>query len=453
MIRIIKGVTRPPERGSASKAPMQLWRGDKIVGLTGHTRHRQTPSPVSPGFVAPAMSTTLAFGPIALAASVARTGTLREAPPEMLSRLADSFLSKVEFLVSDGAMFALSSYVTALADAERTLFAGEVGAGITDLLMNALGYVWRDNAACLSSALDPHADFVYAGGNVSGHGVVLAEAHGSFAASVGVGRIASEAQRKYRQQVRPHVATMSPHGKVVHGYSIAFGSRPGTSGAFLNVAETQISTPRGSPKPPPPAMVGTGAEAAPTSLTLTTHRSNFTLMGAPRVAAWIDWIRIGGERPRDTTPVGFLRIPYAGRSFLVAEDALWPFDGPPFWWEELWREPWRRSHFRRRARVEQIDRDDAAGWFVIEEKVAELFLNALSDMIRSARADIPPTLDLPSLEPVGFGLGDGDADAIASAPDYTYALYRDGLALLGKPPPRRTTGYRIWSPKEGMEIG
>lgn len=61
--------------------------------------------------------------------------------------------------------------------------AARVGAGITDLYMNALGYTWRANAACLSSTLDPHADFIYEGGNASGHGVVLAEAHGSFAAN------------------------------------------------------------------------------------------------------------------------------------------------------------------------------------------------------------------------------------------------------------------------------
>ena len=60
-------------------------------------------------------------------------------------------------------------------------FAAKVGAGIAHLYMDALGYAWRANAACLSSSLDPHADFIYEGGNASGHGVVLAEAHGSFA--------------------------------------------------------------------------------------------------------------------------------------------------------------------------------------------------------------------------------------------------------------------------------
>jgi hypothetical protein len=78
--------------------------------------------------------------------------------------------------------------------------------------MNALGFTWRDNASCLSSSLAPHADFIYADGAVSGHGVMLAEAHGSFAASISSAGVTREAKRKHLPQVRPHLATTSPHG-------------------------------------------------------------------------------------------------------------------------------------------------------------------------------------------------------------------------------------------------
>jgi hypothetical protein len=128
----------------------------------------------------------------------------------MSVRWGDSALAQVEWLVEDGAAFTLSQHLHALADAERTSFAGRVGAWITDLLMNALGFTWRDNASCLSSSLAPHADFIYAGGAVSGHGVILAEAHGSFAASVSSDGVTREAKRKYLWQVRPHLATTSP---------------------------------------------------------------------------------------------------------------------------------------------------------------------------------------------------------------------------------------------------
>jgi hypothetical protein len=150
----------------------------------------------------------------------------------MLAQWGDSALTQVEWLIEDGTNFALSQHLQALADAERTSFAGRIGAGIADLLMNALGFTWRDNASCLSNSLAPHADFIYSDGAASGHGVVLAEAHGSFSASVSSAGITREAKRKYLRQVRPHLAAVSPHGKVIHGYSIAFGSRPGVAGAF-----------------------------------------------------------------------------------------------------------------------------------------------------------------------------------------------------------------------------
>jgi hypothetical protein len=186
----------------------------------------------------------------ALAASMARTLTLRAAPDTMLAQWARSQLTQVEFLVADGADFGLSPFITALGDAERSGFAGRVGAGITDLLMNALGFVWRDNATCLSVGLDPHADFVYAGGSVADHGVVLAEAHGSFAQSVSDSRISGESRRKYLRQVKPCIASRCQHSKVIHGYSIAFGSDPSNPGTYLHVAETKISKGRGKPTPP-----------------------------------------------------------------------------------------------------------------------------------------------------------------------------------------------------------
>jgi hypothetical protein len=61
----------------------------------------------------------------------------------MLARWGDSALTEVEWLVNDGTTFELSQYVGSLPDSKRTSFAGRVGAGVTDLLMNALGYAWR----------------------------------------------------------------------------------------------------------------------------------------------------------------------------------------------------------------------------------------------------------------------------------------------------------------------
>lgn len=424
------------------------WRGDKIVAVTGHTRHRHNPSPISPGFKAPNADTTLIFGPSALAGSIARTATLRNAPPEMLVRWADSALTEVEWLVDVGTTFALSQYVHSLADAERTSFAGRVGAGITDLLMNALGYIWRDNASCLSGSLAPHADFIYAGGAALKHGVVLAEARGSFAANVTAASIGAKAKRKYLRQVKPHLAVISPHGKVVHGYSVGFASKPGTAGAFLHVAETRISKPRRrgiSPTDPNPTP---GDETVPTSLALSAHRANFALMNAPSVVRWIDWVRYGSEPPSDI-PLSFIQVPYAGRTFLACTEFGWPFDVYSDWWDGPWHPSWRppfwwRFGLRRRGGA-------FAGWFVMEEKAAERFLNALSEIIRNGRETIPDSLELPRIDPIGFGLGSEEAGSTLRRADYAYALYRDGLALLGVPPPRRIVGQRAWVPKDGMQ--
>lgn len=425
------------------------WRIEKSVGITGHTRHRHNPSPISVGFNAPSMCKTLTFGPTALAASIARTATLRDAPPEMLARWGYSTLTEVEWLIEDGSTFMLTQHINSLADAERTAFAGRVGAGVTDLLMNALGYTWRDNAVCLSSSLAPHADFIYGDGSVSEHGVVLVEARGSFAANVSAATICGQAKRKYGKQVKPHLAAESPHGKIIHGYSIAFGSRPGSAGAFLHAAETRISKPRGKRPPSTEPTPSLNPESTPTSLALATHRANFSLMDAPSIVTWIDWVRAGGEHPDAHSPVSFLEIPYAGRIFLASVDSLWPFHGYLDWLDDLWHDPRMWRHFPRRRPLRRSS-DGFAGWFVMEEKSAGRFLNALSAIIRDGRENMPATIELPRIEPAGFVVDRDEDRGALSESEYAYALYRDGLALLGSPPPRRIVGHRTWSPEDGM---
>ena len=68
-----------------SKSRLRLFiRDDKIVEITGHERHRHNPSPISPEFSAPEICKTLRFSRTALAASIARTATLINAPIDML---------------------------------------------------------------------------------------------------------------------------------------------------------------------------------------------------------------------------------------------------------------------------------------------------------------------------------------------------------------------------------
>ena len=425
---------------------LAAWNTQKTVPLTGHRHHRHAPSPVAPAFQAPAPAAHILFGPTALAAAIARTATLRSAPPELLSHLRDSALNDAEILIADGPEFALTPYIASLADTERAHFAARMGAGITDLYMNGLGYVWRDNAVCLASTLNPHADFLYAGGSVSGHGVVLAEAHGSFATGVTDAKVAAQARNKYLRQVRPFIAKPSPYGEVIHGYSIAFGSKPGTTGAFLRLSETQREKSWRAPPTPPQRSAAVGG-VTPTQIALSSHRSNFILMDALSVADWIDWTRGLRDLPTDIEPVAFFRLEYGGRAFLACVDSLSPFRPPFLWMDDLVDHPLWRRRWRRR----QPDRPPFLRWFVIEENAGERFLNTLSALIQLDRRGLPETLDLPSGDFVGSST-DGDASITRrDRVPYDYALFRDGLALLGGPPPRHIAGHRIWHPKHGLK--
>lgn len=424
---------------------LALWVADKTVALTGHRRHLHKGASVAPGFTAPALAPHIQFGPTALAAAIARTATLRNAPPELLANMKDSALSEAQILLADGPGFELSALLSELADSERTHFASRVGAGITDLYMNALGYGWRDNAACLSSSLQPHADFLYHGGRALGHGVVLAEARGSFAAKVSDARMEAEAQRKYLRQVRPYIGVASPHGTVIHGYSIAFGALPGTPGAFLRLSQTLRTKPKpGKLLPPVPASGR--LNQVPAAMAMATHRSNFILMDALPVAGWIDWLNGGHDFPEDAEPVTFLRFDYAGRSFLASTDALAPYRSPYLWFDQLHDHPFWRRRWERRW---------ASGlpplyMFVIEEKAGTAFLEALTGMIRRGPRRQPETLELPMSDIAGFANGSiGSADR-RPPEEYDYALFRDGLGLLAGPPPRKLTGIRTWHPKEGL---
>lgn len=437
---------------------LALWSNEKTVALTGDRAHHHKGPPVAPAFAAPALVPQIKFGPTALAASIARTATLRAAPPEAVARFAASVLGDVEMLIDDGPDFTASSLLATFVDTEKTHFAGRIGAGITDLYMNALDYGWRDNAVSLSSSLKPHADFLYEGGPATGHGVVLAEAHGSFAKDVTDNKMASAARRKYLRQVRPYIDVTSIHGPVIHGYALAFGAHMPSGSSFLRLSQThrpKSKVPNSPSKPPPQggaADSGEGTADIAASMALATYRSNFILMNALVVADWIDWL--GGRRdfPEHGKPISFLRFDYAGRSFLTSIERLaQPY---PFFWRleglpdvAFGRRPlWPRWHSRPRL-----------DWFVMEERSAAAFLNGLSARIRSGPGVAGTRFELPRGDIAGFekaapeirrplferGVRDGE--------DYDYALFRDGLALIAGPPPRKISGIRTWHPKQGLE--
>lgn len=437
-------------------ATTMLWQQEHIVALTSHVCHGHSPSPIAAGFVPPAPILNLKFGPLALAAAVARTATLRDdAPAEVLDAVQRSTFPMLETMVAEGPVFSLSEHFSHLADTERTLFAARMGSGITDLYMNALGYAWRANAICLSSALDPHADFIYDGGSAYGHGVVLAEARGSFSGNTTASSVRNSSQNKYLRQVKPYLGEGSPYGDVIHGYCVAFGSALQTPGAFLGVSETKISKSKPSKDETPPEAAGEELlrDGVSSSIALATHRSNFFLMGSNRVIEWIDWIRNADRTALpDTNPVAFLRLRYAGRSFLVSIPAMWWLDPFRNWWHEFydnahqWR-PILRWNLRPRA-----TQWPNLGCFAMEESAGIAFLQAISGVLEAQTIRDPFTFQLPKINPVGFGSINDDVAEGTGGSDYEYALFRDGLALLANPQRGRPHGVLEWSPKEGVIV-
>ncbi|RQW40603.1 hypothetical protein [Novosphingobium sp. LASN5T] len=420
-----------------------LWTSGKTVALTGQQRHRHKGA-IATDFTAPALAPAISFNATALSAAIARTATLRAAPPELLAHIGDSARSEAQILLADGPTFALSPLFAHMADSERTHFASRIGAGITDLYMNALGYSWRDNAVCLASALDPHADFLYFGGNALGHGVVLAEARGSFAQNVTDAAMARAAAAKYLRQVRPYIGASSLHGQVIHGYAVAFGAQPTSQGAFLRLSQTSRAKPKGNASPPPVAS----SAQVPATIALATHRSNFILMDALPVARWIDWVTGAGDIPDDGEPILFVRFKYDGRAFLASIDALAPYRSPLLWHDEFFDHPFWRWHWEtRRFRASPFLP------FIMEETAAFAFLQALTGLIRIGPRERPPVelLELPVGDVAGFNEGSGEIGFRTAREPYDYALFRDGLALISDLPRRGPADILRWHPREGLD--
>jgi len=424
-----------------------VWTTEKTVPLPIPKRHLHRPNPVSNGFVAPKAGPNLFFKPMALAAAIARTATTREGvPADFLIRQGKSVLLAIESLIQDGEIFGLTSEIEYLADSARTHVAGQIGAGISHLYMELLGYRWRANASCLTPNNIPHGDFLYDGGNVRAHGVVLTEAHGSFSSTLTINKIRTECEKKYFRQVRPWVGQNSPYGRVVHGYSVAFGCRPGVPGAIMALSETRVNGGSGIPEAPPVAP----NESISTSMALTTHRSNFLLIGATPVVKWIDWLRSSGKVPEDEDPIEFDILRYAGREYMAATYPFMFDDRDLQRLDELYDYMEMRQYVPFSVLLRLIDGRPALGGFVIERTAGERFLTHLSKLINSDYKERAERLELPVFVSEGFGhISEPTGRAIKSA-DYEYVLFGDGLALLNASRSARIVGRERWLPRQGI---
>ena len=370
-------------------------------------------SPISHSFRPPNLPTCLTFELKALAASIARTEASRRMSDETLYWWKKKAFIEVMLLIENGSDFTLSSDFHLLADAARTSFAGSVGAGISDLIMVDMGYTWRDNAEGLSSARGPRPDFIYDDGPAAGHGMVIVEAHGSFAKKITSAKIERRTRNKLGRQVIPNLTSVHPlYGEAIHGYCVGFGSRPGSKDSFLCVADTFAPATQHRQS----SSVNPGSGNPPISLVLATFRANFSLLNATSVVRWIEYILFDIDRPKDTFSVEFHIVRYAGIEFVILLDFL------PFFF---------------------LQSTDVFG---IMKQVCQVFLNCLTHIINGEEETSIEFSEIPKSEIAGF--------SSTELRDTEYVRYRDGLVFLENINTSKIEwrGKLVWDPFSGCEV-
>ena len=398
----------------------------KEITLSKDSKHASSNVPVSAGFTPPALVDPLKCGPAATFAAIAKMQALRTANPAIVAALERSAAALTEAIVDEaGNRFDLAPEADMLESTIRGALSGGVGAGICHLYMVALGYVWHDFAANVISTSGKLADFVYEGGPASGHGIVLAEAKGSFSPKVDASYVERLADAAYTKQVNGHIgaSAKSKSSKVIHGYAVAFGAQPeairrtqNPPHAMVHVAQTGAAASARSAEGAPSATWVPNA-----TLVLGNYRAAFMLACAPLVVQIIDRVRDGAllSAPFSTVE-GEQRffLAYAdGREFLVG----YPRGHP----NELAYREFADAHF---------------GVFAVEATVARPFLKRLSELLRQVQTDPGRLFDLPPIElpVVEFRL------ALESVSEFV--VFPDGFSLLRTVDRKRQVR---WSPHRG----
>jgi hypothetical protein len=278
----------------------------------------------------------------------------------------------------------LSLDLAHLNGSERTALAGRIGAGLCDLYMDSLGYVWRDQASALISTRAPLADFLYEGGAVAGRGVALAEAKGSTQRR-GIVGTQSVADAAYRRQVARYLGSSTPVGNVLHGYAVSLCAALGKP-AFLCIAETGASTATG------PGGTGSGDNVQPgvgfRAVSLSTALGNYG------VAMWLSGFRSLGSRLRSLRTGEGSAPAIAGELMEVIAQHRRGFVG---------------------GATLGVDAPHEIG-FVLRVEPLRALAGQLLDMPPSQRR--PSTIELPVLRP-----------PLETSKDREFALFADGLVV------------------------
>jgi hypothetical protein len=232
---------------------MSWFPSDKIVGTIEKCSIEQRLTAV--GITLPAL-TKLMFGRRQFTLSIARTQTLvlahskwsRTERQAAVKMFVSGVIGQLEAFMEPTTDFAFSTTISILADEARTSLASKVGAGISDLAMEHLGFFWRANARefFVSKKRGITPDFVYDPAEQHGYesnSVIAVEAKGSISKSRGTARrLHALSRNAYNRQVRPFVNQSSGGITVASGYAVAFGTVPGQRSSSMVVATPEKLT-------------------------------------------------------------------------------------------------------------------------------------------------------------------------------------------------------------------
>lgn len=250
----------------------------------------------APAFTAPQPLLTLQFIVPQLAGSIGRVTALTKASPGLIAALTIGAEELLNALVDQSkAQLTFLADVEALADAARTTFSGNLGAGATDLYLSTLGYAFRCNGRELIAPPAKVFDFAYDGPPTAGQGIVAAEAKGSIQQSNTPATIKTTAANGYAGQVASYVGQALNQSTVLHGYAVAIGGPPTRLPVHMHVQETgTIVTPSAGNAPPTSLHLGGSRPKPPTlyqpnaRVALGNYRAVFRLMNAGGIVAAID---------------------------------------------------------------------------------------------------------------------------------------------------------------------
>jgi len=342
---------------------------------------------------------------------MARAAALSKAPPAVVAALSRAYMEML-----NGFVDAAHSDLTFLTDIEdlsdnlRTGFSGFFGAGMLDLYLSQLGYIFH----CNGRELIPKGkvfDLAYDASTGTTGQLIAAEAKGSIQGGATLAAIRSDAQAGYNSQITPHLGTTVHGATIVHGYAIGTGSQL-KRGVCCEMHVQESSWVTGTAGSAPPTKPTTPVSAAPPP---TFQRP----VGVVAVRHYRDVFRL----------LGTADLVGAIESALHAD---WSFFKPsPVY--TLGLTQWRGNQYAVAPQAGEAIR------FGLRLDVAMSFLTGIAACIRDRR--IPARFpEIPTRPEFAWGellVQDGGAE------------FPDGLAYFGRSQPAMESARLVWNPEVG----